>query len=92
MEIEARLRDNRVTILIEDLDLSKLVNLTEQTVKECVRPLIKSRYILTGADADQAERVSNLVCYGTHTSPLVSEEDGCSRRDSESPEVGEERQ
>lgn len=74
MEIEARLRDNKVTILIEDLDLSNLANLTEQTVKECVRPLIESHARLNGVRKTDAKEISYRACYGTRTPPSDSDE------------------
>lgn len=70
-----------VSIHIDDLDITKLSQLTERDIKESARPLIESYFRIEQGCA-QAESISNSLCYGAKQPRLPCVEDGCSLPDS----------
>ena len=83
MEITAKIQDGKalsVSILIENLDVTKLSQLTERDIKETVRPLIEN-YFRIEQKCKDAENISRFLCYGENMPQSPCEEDRCSRQD-----------
>lgn len=82
MELKAALSQNvnglAVSIHIDDLDITKLSQLTERDIKECARPLIENYFRIERGRKD-AEDFSKFICYETPLPQSASQElAGCS--------------
>lgn len=90
MELNASLSQSvnglTVSIHIDDLDITKLSQLSERDIKEAARPLIES-YFRIERGSTQAESISSSLCYGEKQFQPPCEEDRCNLPDSESDGV-----
>lgn len=76
MELKAYLSQNAngltVSIHIDNLDITKLSQLTERDIKETARPFIESYFRIEQKNG-KAEALSKFFCYGTPIPQSVSE-------------------